>query len=53
VGYDNNKGRFLVRNSWGAKWGTDGYYWMPYDVVLSADHSRDFWTIKSVPVEVK
>lgn len=30
VGYDDAKGAFLVRNSWGNDWGQGGYFWMPY-----------------------
>ncbi len=33
VGYDNNKygGAFKVINSWGAAWGANGYFWIPYN----------------------
>ncbi|MCP1380839.1 C1 family peptidase [Runella salmonicolor] len=30
VGWDNNKGAWLVRNSWGTGWGNDGYAWVKY-----------------------
>jgi len=32
VGYDDSKygGAFKVMNSWGTKWGNDGYFWLPY-----------------------
>ena len=34
VGYDDNKygGAFEIQNSWGTKWGIDGYIWIPYTV---------------------
>ena len=30
VGYDDSSQRFIVRNSWGPKWGMKGYCTMPY-----------------------
>jgi hypothetical protein len=39
VGYDdtrricNHKGAFQIRNSWGSAWGSDGYGWLPYELV--------------------
>lgn len=44
VGYDERSGRFLVRNSWGAEWGMDGYFSMPYAYLDSL--ADDFWTIR-------
>jgi len=30
VGYDDTKNAWLIRNSWGTGWGTDGYGWFGY-----------------------
>jgi C1A family cysteine protease len=30
VGYDDINQKFLIRNSWGTNWGTNGYTWLPY-----------------------
>jgi C1A family cysteine protease len=48
VGYDDTTSRFIVRNSWGDKWGISGYFMMPYDYLTDANLSDDFWTIKKV-----
>ena len=48
VGYDHGKERFIVRNSWGADWGTHGYFTMPYAYLLDENLSDDLWTIKLV-----
>jgi C1A family cysteine protease len=57
VGYDNkmiirnnsrkgaqNTGAFLIRNSWGEKWGNEGYGWLPYEYVLKG-LAEDWWTL--------
>jgi C1A family cysteine protease len=46
VGYDDAEKRFIVRNSWGPKWGMKGYFTMPYEYLASRDLSDDFWTIR-------
>ncbi len=46
VGFDDAQERFIVRNSWGTKWGMDGYFTMPYAYVSDRNLSDDFWTIR-------
>lgn len=48
VGYDDTKKHFIVRNSWGEKWGDKGYCYMPYDYFINRYLSSDFWTIRDM-----
>jgi C1A family cysteine protease len=48
VGYDDDEGVFIVRNSWGTGWGDAGYFYMPYAYLLDDNLSDDFWTIRLV-----
>ncbi len=48
VGYNDKQRRFIVRNSWGPKWGIAGYFLMPYEYLINPDLSTDFWTLRSV-----
>jgi C1A family cysteine protease len=48
VGYDDTQKRFIVRNSWGTKWGVKGYFTMPYDYLLDPSLADDFWTVRLV-----
>lgn len=45
VGYDESHKHFIVRNSWGEHWGDKGYFYMPYDYVLSSKLASDFWIL--------
>lgn len=46
VGYDDKQERFIVRNSWGTNWGTQGYFTMPYAYLTDRNLSDDVWTIR-------
>ena len=46
VGYDDKTQRFIVRNSWGSKWGIKGYFTMPYAYLTDSNLADDFWTIR-------
>jgi len=48
VGYEDASSRFIVRNSWGNKWGQAGYFTIPYAYLTDGNLSDDFWTIKRV-----
>lgn len=46
VGYDDGAKRFICRNSWGADWGLQGYFSMPYAYLEDRNLSDDFWTVQ-------
>lgn len=48
VGYDDHKGVYIVRNSWGDGWGDKGYFYMPQKFMESGDYASDFWTVRLV-----
>ena len=48
VGYDDAQQRFIIRNSWGEKWGDKGYFTMPYAFIINPKMCSDFWTIRLV-----
>ncbi len=48
VGYDHPRKLFIVRNSWGSRWGKGGYGTMPYAYFSNTDLSDDFWTLRAV-----
>lgn len=35
----------IVRNSWGAKWGAKGHFYMPLKWLCNTDNANDFWTL--------
>ena len=49
-GYDLKAKRFIVRNSWGGRWGMGGYFTMPFEYLTNPYLSADFWTIRKVPI---
>lgn len=48
VGYDDVKGTFIMRNSWGTGWGDHGYFYMPYQYLTTSSLSNDFWVINTI-----
>ena len=46
VGY--NETHYIIRNSWGSKWGDKGYFYMPYEYMHNENLCSDFWTIRKV-----
>jgi len=52
VGFDDNKGCFIIRNNRGLSWGDGGYGYIPYRYILNKNLSTDFWsfTINSISI---
>lgn len=44
VAYSDERSCFLVRNCWGKEWGMNGYFMLPYDIVVS-ESCTDFWVV--------
>lgn len=45
VGYDLLRKHYVVRNSFGPRWGQDGYALMPFDLVDRGSQDNDLWVI--------
>jgi C1A family cysteine protease len=46
VGYDDSRKHVIVQNSWGARWGDRGFFFLPYAFLLNPDHAWDLWTVR-------
>lgn len=47
IGYDDSKSAFLVRNSWGSRWGWNGNFWLPYAYATNPNLAFDAWVLYS------
>lgn len=48
VGYNEATNRWIMRNSWGTRWGDAGYFHLPYRYLLDPNLSSDLWVITAI-----
>jgi C1A family cysteine protease len=48
VGYDDDRGVFIIRNSWGDAAQDHGYFYMAYPYITDQQLASDFWTIRGM-----
>lgn len=58
VGYSDTRKAFLIMNSWGTSWGTNGFAWLPYEWVTYRIDDMwpaffEAWTSLDLPYQVK
>ncbi len=45
VGYDDENKWYVVKNSWGEKWGDQGYCYIPYGYMHNAAFTSEIWGV--------
>ncbi|PMD31452.1 hypothetical protein L207DRAFT_640744 [Hyaloscypha variabilis F] len=48
IGYDDNTGQVLCRNSWGKEREKPGLFYMTYDWITDWEATNDFWTLRVI-----
>ena len=51
IGYDDQSERLIIRNSWGTKWGINGYQWVSYSDFNVIEESWTFLPASTQPSE--
>lgn len=46
VGYNDATRRFKLQNSWGPRYGSNGFFYLDYDWVLSPQCAADLWALE-------
>lgn len=47
-GYNSTSQTFTCMNSWGASWGQQGFFTIPWAYLTNSSLASDFWTVKTV-----
>jgi len=48
IGYNDITQQWIMRNSWGKKWGINGNFFLPYSYLLDNYLAGDMWTIINI-----
>lgn len=48
IGFNTDKKHFIIRNSWGNKWGDNGYFYMPFEFIQNKKYCSNFWVIQKI-----
>ncbi|CAF1417363.1 unnamed protein product [Adineta steineri] len=51
VGYNHPERYFIIRNSWGADWASNGYFYLPYDFLWDrrrVNYNDCLWTVMAM-----
>jgi len=48
VGYDDDKQRYMLLNSWGSKWGDQGFFYLPYAYLQNHNLAHEFRAVTGI-----
>jgi len=50
IGFNDSKGIWIMKNSYGSSWGDNGYFYLPYAYLTNTILCGDVWKITKVPL---
>lgn len=51
IGYNDKIKSWIMKNSWGLRWGMHGYFLLPFDYLMNTALAMDAWTITLVETD--